>query len=340
MKNEVTPSGFIPARVVHLHPSKFCNLACKHCYSASGPTEKGMLDASKIVDALKIFWQEGYEVLSLSGGEPLLYTGFETVVQNAVELGYQVNLITNGAQVGGRNLEIISNYVHAIAVSLDGAPQAHIEMRGNKSAFAHVERALERLSKTGVIYGVSYCVSQESLADMPWALDFAQENHAKLLQFHPFAPTGRGEAFAEKLSLSDSDLARAFVISKLLASYSDLKIQLDIAAVANARERRQDYQVLSVHSCTDRPLADFLSPIVVDSTGTVLPFSYGINPELAIAHIGDELAQSIETYKEQGWLGLKDFVNHAFAALHDYEGDFIDWFYHLVKVSYTQTLVH
>ena len=30
-------SGFLPDRIIHLHPTRLCNLACLHCYSESDP---------------------------------------------------------------------------------------------------------------------------------------------------------------------------------------------------------------------------------------------------------------------------------------------------------------
>lgn len=74
---------------------RFCNLACGHCYSASGPTVRDALPAAQILDALGALRAEGYEVLSLSGGEPLLYREFEALVRGATALGFCVNLITN-----------------------------------------------------------------------------------------------------------------------------------------------------------------------------------------------------------------------------------------------------
>ena len=38
-------SGFLPDRILHLHPTRLCNLACRHCYSESDPQQQAALDA-------------------------------------------------------------------------------------------------------------------------------------------------------------------------------------------------------------------------------------------------------------------------------------------------------
>ena len=64
-------SGFLPDRVIHLHPTRLCNLACLHCYSESNPRQKTALDPRDLSNALYMLRAEEYVVISLSGGEPL-----------------------------------------------------------------------------------------------------------------------------------------------------------------------------------------------------------------------------------------------------------------------------
>ena len=66
-------SGFLPDRIIHLHPTRLCNLACLHCYSESDPQQTAALDPAVVGDALEVLRAEGYAHVSLSGGEPLVY---------------------------------------------------------------------------------------------------------------------------------------------------------------------------------------------------------------------------------------------------------------------------
>ena len=213
------------------------------------------LAPARILAALPLLKAEGYTVLSFSGGEPLLYRGFETVVRDAAELGFQINLVTNGAPVGGRLLELLAEHASLVAISLDGGPALHGEMRAHPQAFAHAERAMDRLAAAGVRFGLAYGLSRPSLCDMPWAVDFAAAKGASLVQFHPFAPIGRGRTAAAHYALDAADKARAYVLAALLESANGPQIQLDLVPAAVARSRRSDYAALTVDEAQTTPLA-------------------------------------------------------------------------------------
>src|SRR5260370_16794087 len=61
------------SRILQIHPTRRCNLRCLHCYSSSGPEERGELPAALLADALTDAAAEGFTVASFSGGDPLLY---------------------------------------------------------------------------------------------------------------------------------------------------------------------------------------------------------------------------------------------------------------------------
>lgn len=327
-------SGFLPARVVHLHPSRFCNLACKHCYSESGPTVRGEIALDVILPALEVLRREGYEVLSLSGGEPLLYSGLEALMQGAAGLGFQINLISNGAPVGGRLLNLVADYAALIAISLDGGPETHADLRGDPNAFTRAERALDRLAEKGVHFGLAYGVSRESLRDMPWAVDFARQKGAELVQFHPFAAVGRGRFLADRLGLSETDKARAYLVASLLETDEDPKIHIDLAPVEAARERRGDYTILQLEDASERTLSDLINPLVIDETGQVSPYTYGIDRRLNIGRIGPDFSGLIAQYKADRWRDLRLVIEDAFDRLGMRGEQFVDWFFHVVETSY------
>ncbi|MEO0359589.1 MAG: radical SAM protein, partial [Pseudomonadota bacterium] len=95
-------SGFLPDRTVHLHPLARCNLACRHCYSASSPQGTAMLSMEVLAPALAALRAEGYDALSLSGGEPMLYPDLAALLDRARGLGFRLAAITNGYRIGPR----------------------------------------------------------------------------------------------------------------------------------------------------------------------------------------------------------------------------------------------
>lgn len=331
-----SPAGFLSARVVHLHASRFCNLACRHCYSASGPTRREELSPRAVLAALATLRSEGYEILSLSGGEPLLYSGFETVARGAADLGFRINLVSNGAPVGGHLLDVIAETTDLVAISLDGAPERHVEMRGHPEAFAWAERALDRLGGKMERFGIAFCLSRESLTDMPWAVDFARQKGAAMVQFHPFAPTGRGVKLDERLSLTPADQARAYLIANLLESSDGPGIHLDLASVDGARQQGERDLMLEFEDASGRPLVNLVNPIILDDRGMVLPLSFGIHEGLAVGTLGDDLPAQIARYKKASWHDLRGLIRIALDRLEGREESFVDWFHHVVETSHVE----
>src|SRR6266404_6922411 len=118
-------SGFLPARIVHVHPTRLCNLACAHCYSSSSPHFSTTLDLGLLLDVLGELRTEGYEVLSVSGGEPLVYRGLLGLLRGAAKLGYRIHLVTNGLLLTRDRLATMRDCLDQVAVSFDGAGDTH-----------------------------------------------------------------------------------------------------------------------------------------------------------------------------------------------------------------------
>ncbi|WP_173021317.1 radical SAM protein [Lewinella sp. W8] len=320
-------AGFLSARIVHLHPSRFCNLACAHCYSSSGPQHRDHLELDKILCGLALLREEGYQVLSLSGGEPLLYRHFTELVKEASALGYRINLISNGAPVKGRLLEVLCEYVHLATISLDGAPDLHNELRGNPKAFDMAQRAIQNLRDHDRPVGIAYCVSQPSLIDMPWAVNYAEAMGAQLVQFHPFADTGRGKEIDQRLGLSPLDLARMYAVAKILQDPEGPGIHVDLVPRHQALAAKGDYKILGLDQATDVPLADLANPLIIDERGSVVPFAYGLPRHYTIGELGENFASAVAAYKAEGWRATRTLIDQSFTALGEADQDLVDWFF-------------
>jgi hypothetical protein len=117
-------SGFLPDRIIHLHPTRLCNLACLHCYSESDPGQRTRSIRRRSAGALEILRAEGYALMSLSGGEPLVYKPLRQVIDRAHELGFRVTMITNGLLVTERTESLLAE-LDGVAVSFDGLAETH-----------------------------------------------------------------------------------------------------------------------------------------------------------------------------------------------------------------------
>src|SRR5829696_3313219 len=84
------------SKIIQVHASLQCNLFCKHCYSSSAPQFKNGLAVESILRILEEGREVGYNVVSMSGGEPFLYRPLEDLVKASASMGYFNSVTTNG----------------------------------------------------------------------------------------------------------------------------------------------------------------------------------------------------------------------------------------------------
>lgn len=327
-------SGFLPARVVHIHPTTVCNLACAHCYSSSSPQAGSSLDCADLLAALQELRKEGYEVLSVSGGEPLVYRDLRKLLHGSADLGYRNHVVTNGLLLTRERLASLKDCVQLIAVSFDGAREVHNQVRGRPNAFDRANQALDVLGSGSVPFAMAFGVSRYSLPDVPWAYERALESGASVLQLRPLVSTGRARHLEDDWFLTPVDCARLVVLGSVFGptSADELRVQVDLVPVVELATAAG--QFLSPPSiCADELLSDFVNPIVIRDTGALVPFTYDIDPDYTVANVARAVGPSIAAFKQDGAGRIADLIEAALQMAADHPGDFLDWFAHLTATS-------
>src|SRR5436190_4141572 len=105
------------APVLHLHPTRRCNLACAHCYASSSPHASDELPLELLSACLAEAADLGYRQLALSGGEPLLYPDLDELLVRARALGMLTSLTSNGTLISERNWPKLAPWIDVIAIS-------------------------------------------------------------------------------------------------------------------------------------------------------------------------------------------------------------------------------
>ena len=127
-----------------------CNLACSYCYASAGNNQKRHLSLSQWISILNLFYQKGARVLTISGGEPLLYDGVFDLIEN-FHRKYIIVLDTNGCFITAQIAEkIFALDLKAVQVSLDSpTSEIHDKIRG-AGAWQMACDAIHHLRKCGV----------------------------------------------------------------------------------------------------------------------------------------------------------------------------------------------
>jgi len=273
-------------RVLHLHPTRRCNLACLHCYSESGPAARDTIATSLASSSVASAARLGYTMLSVSGGEPLMYGGLWALLDEARRAGMIRAIVTNGVNLTGPIAARLRDTVDVVAVSLDGRPGRHNRLRSHPTAFARMAQGLAALREHGVRFKLLCSVSAESLGDLEWAAAFAVEQGASALQIHPIEPAGRGALLPPDEAPDDTALKAFLVAARLRQIWKDrLQVDIDVADLLPFALDVESPACASIVAADD--LSAVVSPLVIEPNGDVVPLRYGFPRAFAIGNIHD-----------------------------------------------------
>jgi Fe-coproporphyrin III synthase len=283
--------------VVQVHPTRRCNLRCLHCYSNSGPEQRGELALGLVEGFLADAAREGYAVASFSGGEPLLYSGLAAALDAARRAGLFTSLTTNGLLLDERRLASLAGRLDLLAVSVDGTPSSHDLMRAKTGAFDGLAKRLPAVRRSGLRFGVIFTLTQHNVHELDFVAQFALEQGACLLQIHPLEEVGRAQT---SLPGARPDAVEAGVAYLELARLQQwvagrMIVQLDLAHRDLLRAEPECVRPGGDGSTADSPLAELVNPLVLEADATVTPLQHGFPREYSLGRLGEatlpELAQ-------------------------------------------------
>ncbi|MBR8833143.1 MAG: radical SAM protein [Stigonema ocellatum SAG 48.90 = DSM 106950] len=289
-------------RIVQIHPTRRCNLQCLHCYSSSGPQEREELDVELLLQALTDASVEGYTVASFSGGEPLVYKPLYELLAHAHQCDMNTTITSNGILLDEQHLEKLRGHVDLIAISLDGEPAFHNRMRAKEQAFETMATRLEGVRQSGIPFGFIFTVTRYNLQDLDWVANFALEQGAKLLQIHPLQEFGRAKQGLAGVRPNSNQLAYIYLQAMRLqkAVGNRLFVQVDLSHQDILRSHPDHFfaneSLLDKKECS---FAQILSPLIIESDGTVVPLQHGFAREYALGNLQERSLKQLTSHWRQ-----------------------------------------
>ena len=275
------PAG--ETRVLQVHPTRRCNLACAHCYSSSGPNVREELALSLLLPCVEDAARLGYTQLAVSGGEPLLYRGLARLLAHARSAGMQTTMTTNGMLASYSRWMPIAPLVDVLAVSIDGRPEEHDRMRGQAGAFERTLANFEVLRDSGVAFGFIFTLTQHNVDSLEFVVRLAAEQGARGVQVHPLTLHGRA---LDGMAQARPD---AFELVAALCEAHRLGGELGVAVHVDALTREQllAYRERLVPAGTVRQLAEAAPILVVDADSTVVPLTHEVDRALSLGRLSE-----------------------------------------------------
>jgi MoaA/NifB/PqqE/SkfB family radical SAM enzyme len=288
-------------RILQVHPTRLCNLRCLHCYSSSGPQERGELGASLLLQAVNDASRLGYNVLSVSGGEPLLYSQLASLCREARRNQMLTTLVTNGTVITPRKMDELRGLVDMLAISLDGMPERHNRIRGSQRAFEQMANGVELVRQAGIPFAFVFTLTQENLHDLKWAAGFAAAQGALMLQVHPLEEFGRACSDLRGQALPARQMGAAWMMVEYLRELHRHKLMIHL-------------DTLSRYQLPDAPgdFDEMVSPLVIEDDGTVAPWRYGFPRAFAFGSLHTRtLLEMAPDWKRRHERAFRDLYREA-----------------------------
>lgn len=150
-----------------------CNLLCRMCYIHRPEEDRrnaGMLlPASFWLDAARQAAAEGMLVLSLTGGETLLYPWLDELMEGLTHMGLMLSFNTNGTLIDEKRVQWFLRYPPAkINISLYGASdETYEKLTGLRGGFTRVTKAIELLQSAGLNVYLNAVLVPENVRELP-----------------------------------------------------------------------------------------------------------------------------------------------------------------------------
>lgn len=326
--------------VIQVHPTRRCNLRCRHCYSTSGPEYSSALPAAPIVEFLREARTEGFNAMGVSGGEPFTYGELSSLLEGAKAAGYATSVTTNGLLLDAKRLGRVAPHLDLLAISLDGVPASHNRMRARADAFEKMCAQLPLLREQRIPFGFIFTLTLENLHELAWAARFASEQGASLLQVHPLERVGRAKEYT-LYPPDDLELSYAFVeVARLKEEFSGLAIQFDVAdRILIEREpwrafvdRKQDV----APAANVAPLASLVSPLVLQEDGHIVPIQHGFDTAFAVGHLfGGSFREQALRWKRDRYLDFSRLADRTWSELREAPEHlpFTNWYSKITEMS-------
>lgn len=159
-----------------------CNFSCEYCAKDMGMenhtpkcVEAGLLSAEAYGRNLEKIAARGFEIISFTGGEPLLCRDFARVAQTAKRLFRVVEITTNGSKLP-EHMETIRKYVDVLKISVDAVDddlRVKITQQMDAKDTLHI---VEACCKAGIAQiGLNFVYMKQNAEELPKLVTFVKK---------------------------------------------------------------------------------------------------------------------------------------------------------------------
>ena len=151
---------------LYIYLTNECNLRCTHCFMYAGSKLTNELCTNEWKSLITEFKQLGGEMVTFTGGEPIMHNGFAEIIKYAHNIGLFVSVLSNGTLWNEQQIDELSQYISEIQISIDGVDDKSYSLVRSKRMFNHAVDTVVRFANNGVRTHVASTFTFENIADV------------------------------------------------------------------------------------------------------------------------------------------------------------------------------
>ena len=203
---EVRPS------VIGWETTLACNMRCRHCGSTAGKARPHELDRVQAQNVCEQLIGMGTRRVVMTGGETLMRKDWRRIVDRLMTAGLEVGVLSNGWNLKGRMLRELKQYAgpqFSLALSIDGTPQVHDEIRQRPGSFNRAWHAAKDLLAHAVWVDLITTINPANLHSLDALRDLVLDDLKPMAwQVQVTTPFGRART-AHDMTLSQLEYVQA-----------------------------------------------------------------------------------------------------------------------------------
>ena len=173
-------------RSIDLELSRRCNQQCKYCFTDAGEALPNELQLTEIKDVISQGKELGIkQVVIVGGGEPLLYSRLEELIDFIINNKLKILLLTNGTLIDKERAEYFYNKKVYLVLKLNAFENAQIHdyLVGRPGGFIIVKKVLDMLLGMGYsnsdnsMLAIESVICKENIEEIPKIWHWARDNN-------------------------------------------------------------------------------------------------------------------------------------------------------------------
>lgn len=213
--NELVEGAYSAPLKIYLDITDKCNMNCKHCLNQDLHSENE-IDFNTIKEIAYECSKLGVFYIKLGGGEPLMHSMIQEIIEEFRRNNIFLSLSTNGYKINNEIVQILKRNQVKVTVSIEGTRQINNEIRGEEHYSIAID-ALRLLKENGIKANIRTTLTNK-LLDIGTIkklkkLAIQEDIKIKLAYCKP-----SGNAITNSLIINEHDVQKYYNIINLLNS--------------------------------------------------------------------------------------------------------------------------